>query len=120
MAGVVAPNAGKEVHTAWSDWYRGPPGQARYMPSLPVLRSARGLEDFVLQGWTASPNPSPNPNPNPYPNPNPNSTPNSTPTPNPDPSPTQMLADGRTVVSGGDSGYVILHQVRARASLGLG
>ena len=50
MAGVVAPNAGKEVHTAWSDWYRGPPGQARYMPSLPVLRSARGLEDFVLQG----------------------------------------------------------------------
>ena len=60
MAGVVAPNAGKEVHTAWSDWYRGPPGQARYMPSLPVLRSTRGLEDFVLQA-----NPSPNPDPNP-------------------------------------------------------
>ena len=36
MAGVVAPNAGKEVHTAWSDWYRGPPGQVRYMPLLPI------------------------------------------------------------------------------------
>ena len=70
MAGVVAPNAGKEVHTAWSDWYRGPPGQARYMPSLPVLRSAGGLEDFVLQGWMPSPNPSPNPSPSPNPNPN--------------------------------------------------
>ena len=86
MAGVVAPNAGKEVHTAWSDWYRGPPGQARYMPSLPVLRSARGLEDFVLQGWTASPNPSPNPNPNPSPNPHPHPYPSPL-TPNPDPNP---------------------------------
>ena len=37
MAGVVAPNAGTEVHTAWSDWYRGPPGQARYMPSTSPL-----------------------------------------------------------------------------------
>jgi hypothetical protein len=54
MAGVVAPNAGTEVHTAWSDWYRGPPGQARYMPSLPVLRGPGGLEDFVLQGWMPS------------------------------------------------------------------
>ena len=90
MAGVVAPNAGKEVHTAWSDWYRGPPGQARYMPSLPVLRSARGLEDFVLQGWTASPNPSPSPSPNPNPHPHPHPNPD----PNPDPTPLTRTKNG--------------------------
>ena len=52
IAGVVAPGAGREVRTNWSDWYRGPPGQARYMPSLPELRAEHGLEGFVLQGWT--------------------------------------------------------------------
>lgn len=51
MAGVHATGAGKEVHTSWVDWYRGPPGCARYLPSLPTLRRPDALEEFVLQGW---------------------------------------------------------------------
>jgi len=51
MAGVYATGAGKEVHTSWIDWYRGPPGCARYLPSLPTLRKADALEEYVLQGW---------------------------------------------------------------------
>ena len=52
MAGVYAPGAGHEVQTAFVDWYRGPPGQARYMPSLSALRT--DLDRFVLQGWAPS------------------------------------------------------------------
>ena len=51
VAGVYAPGAGDEVQTAFVDWYRGPPGQARYMPSLAELRTPSGLDAFVLQGW---------------------------------------------------------------------
>lgn len=51
MAGVYATGAGDEVRTAWVDWYRGPPGSARYLPSLLTLREPRALEEFVLQGW---------------------------------------------------------------------
>ena len=40
--------------TTYVDWYRGPPGQARYLPSLPALRSAGALDTFVLQGWVRS------------------------------------------------------------------
>jgi hypothetical protein len=54
MAGVCAPGSGNDVVTASVDWYRGPPGQARYMPSLSALRSPEGLEAFVLQGWMPS------------------------------------------------------------------
>ena len=51
MAGVCAPGQGDDVTTAYVDWYRGPPGQARHMPSLVALRGPGGLEAFVLQGW---------------------------------------------------------------------
>ena len=54
MAGVYATGAGSEVHTSWVDWYRGPPGCARYLPSLPTLRRPGALEEFVLQGWAPS------------------------------------------------------------------
>ena len=52
MAGLVAPGIGDDINVSYVDWYRGPPGQARYMPSLASLRSADGLESFILQGWT--------------------------------------------------------------------
>ena len=51
VAGVCAPGSGDAVATSFVDWYRGPPGQARYAPpSLSALRA--DLEAFVLQGWT--------------------------------------------------------------------
>ena len=49
MAGVVAPGGGDHVQTAYIDWYRGDPGQARHMPNLNHLRG--DLDAFVLQGW---------------------------------------------------------------------
>mmetsp|Transcript_25337 Transcript_25337/g.81313 ORF Transcript_25337/g.81313 Transcript_25337/m.81313 type:complete len:358 (+) Transcript_25337:1131-2204(+) len=49
VAGVYAVGSGGEVQTAFVDWYRGPPGQARYLPSLAAVRA--DLESFVLQGW---------------------------------------------------------------------
>ena len=51
VAGVCAPGSGDAVATSFVDWYRGPPGQARYAP--PTLSALRAdLEAFVLQGWT--------------------------------------------------------------------
>ena len=50
MAGVYAPaGTGQSVQTQFVDWYRGPPGQARYMPNIATLRA--DLDQFVLQGW---------------------------------------------------------------------
>ena len=54
MAGVYAPGAGADVQTSYVDWYRGPPGCARYLPSLPALRAQGALERFILQGWAPS------------------------------------------------------------------
>lgn len=54
VAGVYASGPGEEAQTAWVDWYRGPPGTARYLPSLPTLRLPSSLEQYILQGWTPS------------------------------------------------------------------
>jgi hypothetical protein len=51
IAGVCAAGEGEEVSTQYVDWYRGPPGQARFMPGLAALRAPGGLESFILQGW---------------------------------------------------------------------
>ena len=50
VAGVYAAGAAREVRTQYVDWYRGPPGQARYMPNIATLRA--DLDTFILQGWT--------------------------------------------------------------------
>ena len=50
VAGVYAAGATREVRTQYVDWYRGPPGQARYMPNIATLRA--DLDTFILQGWT--------------------------------------------------------------------
>jgi len=51
IAGVCAAGEGEAVSTQYVDWYRGPPGQARFMPGLTALRAPGGLESFILQGW---------------------------------------------------------------------